>query len=155
MLKLKIIEIFLRGIPEAGLFIFAMYVFSKNSIDTKKYIVATAILAVIAYLIRLLPINYGVHTILSLISLIVLSVNINKIDTIKAIGCGIIIMVLEGLCEGVDIFFIQHILNLNISYIFSDPTLKILYGIPSLLIFALIVEGYYLISKRRKELKSI
>ena len=43
MLKLTLLEFFLRGLPEGFLIIFAVYVFSKTVINIKRYIVSSII----------------------------------------------------------------------------------------------------------------
>jgi hypothetical protein len=143
MLKLPLLEFFFRGIPEESLLIFAVYAFSKTIVDVKKYVMSSILLIAIVYLIRFLPIQFGVHTILNLIVMILLTVNINKIEIIKAIKASIIAIILESICEGINIFIIQYIFKLDINSVFKDPILKILYGIPSLLIFACAIGLYY------------
>lgn len=154
MLKLTLLDFLARDIPEAFLFIFAAYAFSKNAINIKRYLASSISLAIMVYFIRLLPIHYGVNTILSIIIFIVIIVNINQIDTIKAIKAVIIVVILEFVCEGINIFIIQIILRLNMNYIFSDPILKVLYGIPSLLLMGCIITIYYVKLLKRKELIS-
>jgi len=151
MLKLTLLEFFLRGVPEGFLLIFAVYAFSKTIINIKKYILTSIIFSISVYLIRLLPIQYGVHSILNIIVMIVLTVNINKISTIKSIQASIMAMIMEFICEGINVFIIQYIFKADIKYILTDLSLKILYGIPSLLSFAVIVATYYFYVARRKK----
>ena len=61
-------------------------------------------------------------------------------------------IVLEFICEGMNVFIIQHIFKKDIVYVLGLPLLKILYGIPSLLIFAVIVFTYYFYLTRRNKL---
>lgn len=150
MLKVSLLELFFRAIPEAFLFIFAIYAFSKTAINIKKYLISSILFVIIAYSIKFLPIQYGVHTILIFISMIPLTVNINKIHILKAIQSSIIVIILQFICEAINIFIIQNIFKMDLNYVFNNPTLKILYGIPSLLIFALIVTLYYVRLLRRK-----
>ena len=154
MLKITLLEFFVRGLPEAFLIIFAAYAFSKNAVNMKKYLLSSGLLAIMVYLIRLLPIQFGVNTILSIIVIIVITVNINRIDIIKSIKAVVIAVILELVCEGINVFIIQDIIRADINYIFSDPTLKILYGIPSLIIFGCIIAIYYVRLSKRKELRS-
>lgn len=155
MLNLSIQELFFRVLPEEFLFILAIYSFSKTTINIKKYAIASIILAIITYLIRLLPIQYGVHTILGIIAILVISVNIMKIDIIKAIQASIITTIIEFISEGINIFIIQYILKKDINYIFNDPNLKVLYGFPSLVILASIVIIFYIRAFVKKELKDV
>jgi len=155
MLRTTLLEFFFRGLPEEFLIIFAVYAFSKTVINIKKYILSSILLVIAVYLIRLLPIQYGVHTILNIIVTIVLTVNINKIGIIKAIQASIVTIILEFICEGINMFIIQYIFKANIVNLLSDPLLKILYGIPSLLIFAAIVSTYYFYLVRNKKSKEV
>ena len=155
MLKLPLLEIVLRGIPEEFLLIFAMYAFSKTAINIKRYIISSIFMIILIYLIRLLPIQFGVHTIIGLIASIVLTVNINKIPIIKSIQASIIAMIVETISEGINIFMIKYIFKLDVNYVFNEPILKILYGIPSLLIFGIVVTLCYLRTFRNRGLRDV
>jgi len=152
MLRLTLLEVFLRGIPEEFLISFAVYAFSKTVINIKRYIISSLLFVIAVYLIRLLPIQYGVHTILNVIAIIVLSVNISRISIIKAIQASIMVMILEFMCEGINMFIIQHIFKKDIMDLLNDSSIKILYGVPSLVIFAAIVFIYYFYLAKRKKL---
>lgn len=155
MLKITLLEFFLRGLPEGFLIIWAVYAFSKTVINTKKYIVSSIILIIAVYLVRLLPIQYGVHSILNIIVIIVVTVNISKINIIKSIQASIMAMILEFMCEGINIFIIKYIFKADIEHVLSEPSLKILYGIPSLLIFVATVSTYYFWLARNKKLSEV
>jgi hypothetical protein len=103
----------------------------------------------------LLPIQYGINTILNLIALIVLVSFINNIDIIKSIRAGIIVIILGFVSEGVNAAFIQYILKKNLSIILGNSTLKTLYGLPSLIFFGIFVIVYYFALYRRKGLKHV
>ncbi|MEW9094333.1 MAG: hypothetical protein AB2417_04540 [Clostridiaceae bacterium] len=155
MIEVSLIELFGRAIPEGFVFIFALYVFSRRALDKRNYLISSMLMGVMTFLIRLLPIHYGVHTILSIIVLILLSVNINKIYLIKSIQASIIAVILQFVCEGINVFIIQYIFKADMSYVFGDSKLKVLYGIPSLLIFACMLALYYIRLLKRKELNHV
>lgn len=155
MLKLSFLELIIRGIPEDLVFFLAVYTFTKSKVHKKRYLSSVIIQSIIVYLIRFLPIQNGADSILNLILLIMLSVIVIKIEIIQAIKAGIIIMLCEFISEGINVFFVQFILKKDLNSIFKDPMLKILYSYPSLLIFACCVIIYYLILRKRKELKNI
>lgn len=155
MVRLQIIEIFARGIPEDLLYILAVYAFSRVRIDVKRYLLSSVIFAVLIYFIRRLPIQYGVNTILTLITLIVLAVGISKIDTIKSIQSSIMIFILGFICEGINVFIIQYLFKADVKYIFNNPELKIIYGIPSLLLFGCIVGIYYMVLLKKDKLRDV
>jgi hypothetical protein len=152
MLKISWFEFVVRGIPEEFLFVLAVHAFSKTGINLKKYLLSGVLLWIMAYLIRLLPIQYGVHTILGLIVLIVLVSSVNKIDIIKSIRAGIIIFTLVFIFEGINVFFIQSVLKKDINIIMGDHILKTLYGLPSVMVFGIVVLIYYFRLSKRREL---
>lgn len=155
MLKLTLMEFFVRGLPEAFLFMFGVYAFSKGLINIKKYIISSVLYGFMAYMVRFLPIHYGVHTILNVFIIITLAVNINNIDLIASIRSAITVIILQFICEGINVLIIQYIFDVDINYVFNDPVLKTLYGIPSIIVFAIVAIAYYIRLSRRKELKCI
>lgn len=155
MEQLTILEFFLRGIPETFLFIFAAYSFSKTSLDIKKYLSSSIIFAVIGFITRSLPVHAGVHIILNLFAFIILANNINKIDLLKCIQTGIIITILQLICEAINVVIIQSIFKQDMNYILSNPTLKTLYGIPSILILGIIVISHYIIFLKKQKSRKV
>lgn len=155
MLKVTLLEFFVRGIPEAFLFILAAHAFSKSKIHKNRYILSSLLYNCIVYTIRLLPIQYGIHSVLNVFVLIVLNVNLNKINLIKTIQASIITILLQFMCEGINVLIIQHVFKADMNYIFNEPVLKTLYGLPAVVIFACIVILYYIRLKKRKELNFI
>lgn len=155
MFELSLVEFWGRALPEGFLFVFSLYAFSKTAINKRNYLVSSILMGVLIFIVKLLPIHYGVHTILNIILLIILSVNINRISIIKSIQGAITLIILQFICEGVNVFIIQYIFKADMKYIFSDSILKTLYGIPSLIIFAVVMGVYYFILFKRKRLKHV
>ncbi|MBX4260270.1 hypothetical protein KTC96_03065 [Clostridium estertheticum] len=155
MLRLTLSYVFLRILPEEFLFIFAVYVFSKTIINVEKYMKSSIIYIIAVYLIRLLPIQYGIHTIIAVVVVILLTVNINKISIIKSIQASLMTVILLFICEGINVFIIQHIFKADVKYVFSQPLSKIVYSTPSLVIFALIVFTYYIYLVKKNKLSEV
>lgn len=155
MLKSEPIEFLLRALPEGFLFIFAIYTFSKIRVDIKKYIISSIISAIIIFLVRMLPIRYGVHTILAMGIVIILAIYINEIDMIKSIKSVLIFVIFQFLSEGLNIFIIQTICKVDMGKVFSNPVLKTLYGIPSLVILGTVILSYYIYILKKGELDNV
>ena len=155
MLKITFLEFFFRGIPESFLFIFATYTFSKIAINKKPYVLSSVLLAIIIYTSRCLPINYGIHTVFAFVALVILNVLINKIEVFKAIQLGVFTIVLQFICEGINILIILYVFGLKMDDALSNNVSKLLYTIPSIIIFATIVFTYYYILLKRKKLRVI
>lgn len=133
----------------------AIYSFSKTKIDRNKYISASLLYGIVVYSVRFLPISYGVHSIMNISIVIFISAKINKIDIIDSIKAVIAIFIIQFATEGISIFIIQNIMQRDTNYIFNDPILKVLYGVPSLFIAIFIVIVYYLILKKKGKLKNV
>ncbi|EJP6472626.1 hypothetical protein K8O96_08275 [Clostridium sporogenes] len=144
MLKLSVVEFVARAVPEAFLLIFAIYTFSNTRINKKRYLLSSFLMIIMIFIIRSLPISYGIHTILSIMVLVLLSYIINKIDVITAVKSTIITIIFQFVCEGINIFIIQYVLKDDMNYIFNNANLKTIYGIPSLIIFTCIVLLLYI-----------
>lgn len=155
MLDLKPIEFFLRAIPEGFLYILGIYVFSKIKIDKKKYIKGSLITAIVIYCIRFLPIDYGVHTILSILFIIFLSIFYNGIDQINVIKGTIITFIIQFLSEGINMLVISIIPNINLNKLFNKPEIKTLLGLPSLIITLIVCILFYNNYKKKDEIKDV
>ena len=155
MLKLTWFEFLIRTIPEEFLFVLAIHAFSKTKVDLKRYILSGVVASIAAYLIRLLPIEYGVHSLLALIFLIVMVNFVNKIDIIKSIQSGIIAFIICFVFEGLSLSFIQFILKKDLNIVMSNSINKTLIGLPSLVFFGIVVVIYYYRFSKRKELKDV
>lgn len=153
MLRISLFEFFVRAIPEEFFFVLAIHAFSKTAIDLKKYLFSGTLASIMIYLIRSLPIQYGVHTLLGLIMLIVVVTSINKIDIITAIRGGITSFILCFILEGINVSFIQFVLKKDLNLILSNPITKTLAGLPSLIAFGIVVIAYYYRLKKKEELQ--
>ena len=73
-----LLQLFTGYIPQGFAFVLFVYAYSKTKINVKNYLLSGAILAFTIFLVRNMPINFGVHTILNLLALIAFSILINK-----------------------------------------------------------------------------
>jgi hypothetical protein len=135
MIKEALITLILSGIPETFLCVLGIYLLSGMKIPKKTYYCSSILLALLIFFIRKLPINYGVHTILNIISLILLSIYIIKIPVIKAISYTFIVYVLLSLSEVINVVMLINMFNVDINSVLSDPISKSLFGLPYLFLF--------------------
>jgi len=149
MLQLEPIELILRTIPEGFLYMLGIYIFSYTKINKSKYIISSLITGIIIFLIRELPISYGIHTILLILIIAFFNMFYNKVDAVSSVSSTIIIFVLQIISEIGNVSLL-NLLNLNIDLLFKDPIMKSVLGIPSLLITLLLILGYKFIKNRGK-----
>lgn len=148
MLRLTAFEFMVRAIPEAFVFIFASYAISNHKINVKRYIISSALVAISVYFIRMFPINYGVHTILNIITQTVILISINKIDIIPALKSSIMIFICIFISELLNMLALNLIFKENLEAIMSNTILKTIYGLPSLVCCAIIALCYYYLRKK-------
>lgn len=148
MLDIQPIEFLLRGLPEGFIYILAVYVFSGTRLDKKRYVISSLSASVFIYIIRLLPIVFGVHTIISIIFIMLLSINYNKIYLAKAVKSTIIIFIIQYLSEAINMIILKPIPNIDLDKAFNDPVSKSLIGIPSLIITITVILLYYFYNKK-------
>ncbi len=139
MIKLSFLELIIRSIPEGAIFIWACYILSKTKFQLNRYLLSTISLALATYIVRSLPINLGINTVLSLGVLIITNININKISIIKSISVSVSSIILLSTCELINILMIKYLFKADLTKVFSNPLSKTIYGIPSLVLFVLLI----------------
>lgn len=157
MTGLSWIDIVLRLIPEALIIILAGYAVSKTKLDYKRYLLSSLILALVTYVFKILPISALLPTILSAIAAIVILVFINKIKAIYVIISTIACLLLSIFIEAINLYTLKLLTNTDTSILFktATPILRILYALPSLLVFAAIVLIYYIIILKKNREKNV
>lgn len=139
MLRLTPIEFFLIVIPESFILVLAGYAFSSKKIEKKVFCISSILLAVATYLIRMLPIHFGVHTIILIMIYVLVTVYINKLDVIKSISAVLISSIILFICEWINVYVLTYLFKLSGEIMFRNTATKVLYGIPSLILFSFII----------------
>ena len=67
--------------------------------------------------------------------MITANVKINKINVIKSIQVSVIVIIIEFICEMINMVMIKFMFKADLTQVFSNAYLKTLYGIPSLVLF--------------------
>lgn len=151
MLRLTLFEFIFRTLPEAFIFIFASYVLANHNVNIKKYILSSILVAISIYFIRIFPINFGVHTILNIIIQTAILNGISKIDIIPAVKSAIVTTICLFIIELLNMVVLNIMFENQLNEILSSPKLKTLYGLPSLVMFLIIVSCYYYLKKGKSE----
>lgn len=139
MIEITLIELIGRVIPEELLFMWGCYILSNTKFNYKRLFLSSIILAVFVYLIRLLPIHFGINTLLNIILFTFLNIKVNRINTIKSIQVTLYSMALGFACEFINVAIIKYIFRADLDYVFSSPILKIIYGTPFFVIFTMFI----------------
>ncbi len=137
MLRLTPIEFFLRLIPEMMIFMWGIYVISREKFKFRNYMLSSLILALASFWVRELPINYGVHTIINNVLTICILIVI-EIPIIKGIYSTLAMTLLLAISEILNMFIIK-LFNINLEKLLSNTITKCILGIPSLVILSIII----------------
>lgn len=152
MLRLTTIEFFLRLIPEMMIFMWGIYVISREKFKLKNYIFATFILAIITFGVRELPIHYGVHTIINNVLTVCILIIIG-IPIIKGVYSTLIMTLLLSLSEILNMLFLK-LFSIDSEKLFSNIIIKCILGLPSLIFLAIMIFGIMLYFKKRGGMNS-
>lgn len=148
-MELTLFELLIKGIPEGLLLLTAVHLFSNTSIQKKPFILSAVSFIGLTYFIRLLPINLGFHTIISMFMLIGLSNMINHIEVFQATKAITMITIILLVCEALNMLLLTLIFGDAIYEILATATTKCLYGMPSTLFFGLSILIRYLIHNKK------
>ncbi len=149
-LQLILFEYILGYGLQAFIFIFGIYTFNRQKIEIKKYLLASVIAAIIAYLVRLLPISFGVHTLLDMLASIIICILLLKMPALNMIRSMSIVFVLLIFCEIVGIVTMSIIIGKEkFDYLMNSPLHKAIAAVPINLFFlVVIVLSYYLLKRK-------
>ena len=143
ILKISLLEFILRTIPESFLIILAVHLLSYKKVQAKGYINASIFLAISIYLVRMLPINYGIHTIINTVICVLAIISINKIDVIKAISSVLKITIIISICEWINVVILDKVMKLDAQVIFNEPLKRVVYSMPSMMMFGIVIVLFY------------
>lgn len=141
-------ELIIRIIPENLVFIGASFILTKTKIDKKNFVLSSFLLCIFVHITRLLPVDFGITSLLILFFLVFLNVKINKIKPIESIKASVLIFITMFLSEFISIIFMQVVLKLNMNEIFKNTVTRAIAGIPSLFIFAIFIFIIHKVSKK-------
>lgn len=151
MFEISLIYLIGRVIPETLSFVWAFYTLSQTKIIMNRYFLSVITMVILICGVKLLPIHFGIHTLLLMVGIIIVNIFINKIDIIKSILVTLSVIIIEFISEIIDLFILQYLFKADTEYIFSNPQLKVLYGFPTFIFFVFfIIILKSLINKYRK-----
>ena len=140
MLESSLVYIFTRTFPESLILVLSGVILLGLNIDKKKIFKYGIILGIIIGIIRLLPITFGVHSVLSMIALCIILLKCARNDIVKSMVSTCLVWISLALSEGIYILIATSLLNINVERLTDNTTLQgAIITLPSLLIMFLIV----------------
>ena len=154
--EIILFEYFLGYILQGFAYCLGIYAFCVRKVELRKYTVASLIFIVMSYIMRLLPVSFGVHTILNLACLFLLAILFLKMPALVTIRSILAITVLLLMTELVSVFCITKIVGqAQFDSMMNDDLGKAIIALPSSVIFAGLVVAAYFVLRKIKEKKSV
>jgi len=150
LFKIILFEYILGYVLQGFALVIGIYAFNRTIIDKKRFLITSIAFILVSYATRMLPISFGVHTILDMIFLFMLFVLYIKFPAINTIKSLLLITLFLVLTEMLNVFAMTSILGkeqFNL-YMSSSPERNIV-GLPSAILFALLMSSAYLFNKKR------
>ncbi len=114
----------------------------KEKYKVQKLIFTGLIIGFIAFLIQQLPLQYGIHIPLNIISIIIVLRWFLKMDILKSALAALVSFMIIILAELLSVSLLAKIMHLTMEELSESPeSVKLLFGLPSL-IFIIIVAAF-------------
>ncbi len=133
--------------------LFGVYAFNRQRIIVKSYVFASLLVIVVSYLVRLLPISFGVHTIINMLIMFLICIIVLKMPAYKTIQSALLVTVLLLICEMIDVAIIISIIGrITFEKMMLNPLQKAIAGLPGTIFFVIIViTSYIILNNHRKK----
>lgn len=143
--RIPFLPFFLQSFPESTIFLALGLQWTGVEVKLKKILPLALVTTGFSYLVRALPIVYGIHSFIQVILMVILIyywLRVNWRTSIVAVLIGgLSIAFAEGLISPM----ICKLIGLDLNELFSDPWLRVLVPLPHMALLALIT----VISKRK------
>ncbi|MTI80016.1 MAG: hypothetical protein FH758_03880 [Firmicutes bacterium] len=141
--KMPIISLIFYSIPEAYLlFNFGLIVLGQK-INLLRIIASVLTFVSLSYFTRVLPLPFGLHTLIGIVGIIIIFKLILRLNLKKSIIATLISASTLIALENIVLYILQISFSLSLKEIWQSPTLRTVIGWPHLLIWAVITWYIY------------
>ncbi|MEG0180674.1 MAG: hypothetical protein RR657_02190 [Peptostreptococcaceae bacterium] len=140
MLSSSLSYIIIRSFPECALLILASYILLGIKLNFKEMLKQSVLYLIVLTCIRMLPISFGIHTVLSMFVLGTILYKLKNQDIINTILTISKIFVCLAMSEGIYMLIINNIMGVPTELLTDNTRISsALLTLPSLLIFIILV----------------
>lgn len=129
-MTMSVQQMIFLGLPEGITLAIFAFVLSKLKIEWLKIIIIGSILPVVTFFLRLLPITFGVHTIVSIGVLFFLLIILGRINLVSAVTNSIItflfLIIFETICSAI----IMNLFNLSLDTVKNNVFINMAVAYP-------------------------
>lgn len=153
-METSLLEVIVKGIPESLLVILCVYFFCKIKPKRNQLIMIWLVHVVITYLARVLLPGFGMPLLINVVILVILFNTFLKVPMAKVINGALITILFVILAEALNFLLIKVFFGDKMEAIMADPSLKVIYTIPSTVTLAILVFVLYYFNFIRKQKKN-
>lgn len=144
MTKIPLTLLIIQGYPESVALIYLAYSVAGVKWETKRILWMALLYIATVFVIRSLPISFGIHGIILIIVLTIYLNLIGKIDQLKALKASLISFAFLSIVEALVFKIIISITGISFEIIASNIYIRILSGYPPtfiLFVIAILING--------------
>jgi len=145
-LEVPISLFLLQGLPEAVAVSALAMVVAVKRLDFRQVVITGLSYAAAVYLIRLLPVQFGVHTVANIFVLSLLLRYLLNVKFSRALVVSLIIMAILSFVEGVLLSFYIFVMDKTFEGIYENMNLVMVMGWTNIIVVSLIawiMHGYF------------
>lgn len=137
MVEKELLNLILQDFPESIIFAFVCFTLLNFKLEWKKIFIVS-LLQTLTNLVRLLPIAFGMHTLILTISLVLYISLITKLRLSKVFIAVIICMVIVVISQAIYYYPMLRFFNLDIQDVVSNPITRAIFSVPEYIALLLI-----------------
>jgi|GEM_PF-1514504 len=138
MPKLSLISLLLQGIPESMALGAIVLVFARSRTPLKKLLLIGVLQGATAYAVRLLPISFGIHGIVLIVTLAIYCRFFGGISVLNALKGAILAFLCLIVAEMGFQSLLYKVVHTSLREIFQNPFLMAVSGLPQVVLLSLI-----------------
>ncbi|NLI91584.1 MAG: hypothetical protein GX434_05080 [Peptococcaceae bacterium] len=152
-MKIPLLALIFQGIPEQIAVAALAFSIANITQNWKRIILIGAILAFTSYILRLLPITFGIHTVFIMGLLFVLLILIGKGNINSSLIASLISFLTLIIVETACLTLLMPLFGITSEILFSNTTIRILITLPQVLVIFVLSFIIFRIRARKKHIK--
>ena len=152
-MKLSILQWLLQGIPESLALVTLALTLAGEKLEMRRIALLGIAHAVIIFAIRLLPLTFGVHSILSLFTIALLLNLFLKVRFSRSLLSALIVMIALAIFETVSFSLLLHLTGLSYEQLAENILVYIVGGWPQVILLFLLALAVNRWQRGRRALK--
>lgn len=129
------------SVPESLIIYYMVLAITGKKESRLSVIMLSLLTSLFSYIIRAIPMVFGIHSILQIALMIIFLILFLKLPWRAAVAVIILVSVILGLSEGIFVPFLVWVFSFDLKQVISDPWLRILFTLPHLLFLAALIRA--------------